>query len=396
MKKYISILIISIILFASCKEDYIGQFPIDSVAPMQITSVQVTNLPGTVQLKYQLPDETDLLYVKAVYKNALGEIKEEKASVFSNLLEIKGFGRSMKNTIQLITVDRSQNESAPFNVVIEPLDSPIYSILDSMKVTEAFGGVKFKTVNPLKVQIIANVILQSTVLGLPVKQTNAFYFSSATFEGAIRGLDSIPYNISLVLRDVYGNHTDTLRVTKKPMYEMKLPAKAEFREMPMSVSYKVSQWTSPWACMWDGITTADVAYYLDIANPAMPYFTVDLGRSYLLSRMKMWQRQAYVYVLHNPRIFEIWGTNDLAVAQNPETFDGWKLLNKFQGKKPSGNDDNATITADDKAWAAAGEEFEFDFMTAPVRFIRFRSIQNWTKTNAIHIAELEFYGNEKK
>jgi hypothetical protein len=347
-------------------------------------------------LKYQLPDEPDLLYVKAIYKNSLGVSKEVRASVFSNLMEIKGFGRSIKATIQLISVDRSQNESAPVDVVIEPLDSPIYSILDSMKVNEAFGGIRFETVNPLAVQIIANVILEKTVDGKPVIQTDAFYFSSPTFRGYVRGLDSIPYNVSLVIRDVYGNSTDTIHATKKPLYEIKLPAKTEFKQMPMSVLYKESNWTSPWACMWDGKTLEDVAYYLHIDNPPYPYFTFDIGRSYILSRMKVWQRQTQVYTLHNPRFFEIWGTNDLATGQNAESFDGWKLLGKFQSIKPSGNDENTTITADDKAWAKAGEEFEFIGMDAPVRYIRFKSIQNWTRTNALHIAELEFYGNEKK
>lgn len=396
MKKYINLLIISVILFSSCKEDYIGQFPIDGVAPLQITNVLVTNLPGTVKLKYQLPDEPDLLYVKAIYKNSAGEVKEVRASVFSNLMEIQGFGRSRKDTIQLISVDRSQNESAPVKIVIKPLDSPIYSILDSMVIAETFGGVKFRTVNPQKIQIIANIVLEKTVDGKLISQTDAFYFNSPVFKGGIRGLDSIPYNISLVLHDVYGNVTDTLRTTKKPLYEIKLPTKKEFKEMPMSSMYLISNWTSPWSCLWDGITTTDVSFYLDITNPPFPYFTFDMGRSYILSRMKMWQRQKYMYVLHNPRFFEIWGTNDLVSAQNADSFDGWKLLSSFQGKKPSGNDDNATITADDKAWATAGEEFEFENMETPVRFIRFRSIQNWTKTNALHISELEFYGIEKK
>ncbi len=386
-----------IVLLASCKEDYIGQFPVDGVAPKQVSAVQVENLPGTVRIKYELPDEADLLYVKAIYTSSLGVKKEVRASVFTNSIEIPGFGRSKKDIIQLISVDRSQNESAPVPVEIEPKDSPIFAISDSMKVSNAFGGIKFKWKNPMKVQVITAVYRE--INGQKILLNN-FYSTAADFSSAIRGLDSINYSIAIVVKDVYGNVSDTLRKTQKPLFEVKLPAKTQFKELPLSINYKISVWGSPFTCLWDGVlgsTSTDVScYYLDVSNPPMPYFTFDLGKSYILSRMKLWQRLKYAYVLHNPRYFEIWGTNDINVGLNAESYDGWTRIGNFQSKKPSGNDENATITAEDAAYANAGEEFEFEDMQTPVRYIRFRSIQNWTKTNAIHIAEMEFYGQEKQ
>jgi hypothetical protein len=386
-----------IVLLASCKEDYIGQFPVDGIAPKQVTAVQVENLPGTVRIKYELPDEADLLYVKAIYTSSLGVRKEVRASVFSNVLVIPGFGRSKKDTIQLISVDRSQNESVPVPVEIEPEDSPIYAIGDSMKVSNAFGGIKFKWKNPMKAQIITAVYRE---LNGQVILMNNFYSSVADFTSAIRGLDSINYNIAIVVKDTYGNVTDTLKKTQKPLFEAMLPSATQFKELALSLNYKISVWSGTWSTLWDGkkgtISSGVSCYYLDIANPPQPYFTFDLGKSYILSRMKIWQRLEYAYVLHNPRYFEIWGTNDINVGLNAESFDGWTRIGNFQSKKPSGNDENATITAEDKVFVAAGEEFEFEDMQAPVRYIRFRSIQNWTKTNAIHIAEMEFYGQEKQ
>jgi len=397
MKVLRFLFIFSIVLLASCKEDYIGQFPVDGTAPQQVSDVQVENLPGTVRIKYQLPDESDLLYVKAVYTSSLGVKKELRASVFSNSIEIPGFGRSKKDVIQLISVDRSQNESPAVLVDIEPLDSPIYSISDSMDVSNAFGGIKFKWKNPMKVQVITAVYQE--INGQRILLNN-FYSTAPVFSQAIRGLDSVNYNIAVVVKDIYGNVSDTLRKTQKPLFEVKLPALADFKELPLALAYKKSTWTGAWTTLWDGAkgsTTTDVSsYYLDIANPPMPYFTFDMGKSYILSRVKIWQRLRYVYALHNPRYFEIWGTNDINAGLNAESFDGWSLLGSFQSKKPSGNDENATITAEDNAYASAGEEFEFVDMQAPVRYIRFRSIQNWTKTNAIHISEMEFYGMEKQ
>ncbi|MCX6309326.1 MAG: DUF5000 domain-containing lipoprotein [Bacteroidia bacterium] len=397
MKKYIYLLILPVIFFSSCKEDYIGQFPVDKIAPLQVSNVLVSNLPGTVKLKYDLPDVPDLLYVKAVYKNSLGETKEVRSSVYSNLLEINGFGRSVEDTIQLIAVDRSQNESTPLRVAIKPLDSPIFAIMDSMKVKEAFGGIKFETVNPLKVQVVANVSYTKIVDGLPVVSTDAFYFTAAKFTAFTRGLDSIPYNVTLVIHDIYGNSTDTLHTVKKPIFEMMLPGKTDFKLLPFSINCQPSNYMAVnyAKCLWDGITNnTQLVFYLSINNPPNSYFGFDMGKSYILSRMKMWQRVLYPFSLHNPRIFEIWGTNDETAAYDAESFEGWTLLNTFQSHKPSG-DDNATVTAEDKAYVLAGEDFEFTLMDAPVRYLRFRCTKNWTNTNALHLEELSFWGAPK-
>ena len=52
-------------VFSGCKEEYIGQYPVDSVAPKQVSNVQVQNMKGRVVLTYTLPEEDDLLCVTA-------------------------------------------------------------------------------------------------------------------------------------------------------------------------------------------------------------------------------------------------------------------------------------------------------------------------------------------
>ena len=61
----------------SCSESPIGQQPIDSIAPGAVSNVNVKNIPGGAILSYTLPDDEDLLYVKAVYnlKEGLAEAK---------------------------------------------------------------------------------------------------------------------------------------------------------------------------------------------------------------------------------------------------------------------------------------------------------------------------------
>ena len=38
-------------VFSGCKEEYIGQYPVDSVAPKQVSNVQVQNMKGLCRKK---------------------------------------------------------------------------------------------------------------------------------------------------------------------------------------------------------------------------------------------------------------------------------------------------------------------------------------------------------
>lgn len=390
MKNIKYIIFFCLVLLLGCKQDYIGQFPVDGTKPQSVSNVQIQNIAGKVMITYQLPNETDLLYVKAVYTNTKGEKKEVKTSVFSNTMEIPGFGRSAKDTIQLISVDRSQNESNPVKVVIEPLDSPIYDILNSVNIFETFGGIKFKWDNPTKEQIVVSVFREFNGERIPL---DAFYTMEANANQAIRGLDTVLYSIGVTIRDVYGNRTDTILTTKKPLYEIKLPAKASFKQLPLAPQFLVSPIDNGWDRLWDGSIAVASRYYLAPAAP-QPYFTIDLGKSYILSRIKVWPRILYAYSLHNPRFFEIWGTNDINNTTDPNNWIGWTKLGSFESYKPSGSPDGI-VTTEDVARANAGEEFEFVDMIAPVHYIRFKSVENWSKSNSLHIAEIELYGNSK-
>lgn len=392
MKRYIYFLTCLLLMITGCKEgSVITQFPVDHTPPPKVTDVVVQNLEGKVKITYQLPNETDVLYVKAVYVNTVGETLEERASVFKNNLEIKGFGRTKKQTIQLITVDRSQNQSEPVLVEIEPLDSPIFQVYRSMDIQEAFGGIKLIWENPLNEQLIVKVYKKEDEEWIDIE---TFYSTETNAMRAVRGMDPVLQTFYIVIKDIYENATDTLITEKTPYYEIELPAMAEFKELPLSSRFAVSQYSIRWNCMWDGVVNSDQnMYYLALMEP-QPYFTVDMARTYKLSRTKFWSRTLYMYALHNPRFFEIWGTNDWDAAKDPDNWEGWHLLLEGESYKPSGNPPGGDITEEDRNHALAGEEFEFPDDIPPVRYIRFKSIENWTKSSGIILAEWVLWGQE--
>ncbi len=53
------------------------------------------------------------------------------------------------------------------------------------------------------------------------------------------------------------------------------------------------------------------------------------------------------------------------------------------------------VSAEDKAWADAGEEFICSPQNPKVRYIRIRVTETWANGDFIHISELQFFGDNR-
>lgn len=390
------------LLLNNCKEETIGQYPTDGVAPQPVSNVRVDNLAGGVKLSYQLPDEEDLLYVQALYDLPSGKNGVTKTSAFTNSMLIKGFGKSQRQTIRLVSVDRSRNESEPVNVEIEPLDSPIYGILENLLVQESFGGFKLTWENEPKEDIVLGVLQRNDTTG-EFKHLESFYTSEALAQKAVRGLDSTRATFGIYVRDTYENYTDTLLMSLKPYFEQEIP-KSGFSPLKLSARFNLHGTSGPMNMMWDGILNDGDRYnyfYIATGNEIMPYFTFDMGVKAKLSRFRLWQRKYYFFELHNPKQYEWWGTNNAIVAADAET-QGWEenpewvRLMACESTRPSGLPAGADVTTEDDAYARAGEEFEFPLDAPAVRYLRFKLISTWGGSSGVHINELSFWGEIEK
>ena len=394
-------MVLVIIFLTDCKEEPIGQFPVDNTAPRPVSGVVVNNIAGGAQISYQLPEEEDLLYVQAVYALPNGTTGRTKTSVFSNSMLIKGFAKSEKAVVQLVSVDRSRNESMPVGVDIEPLDSPIYGILDSLEVQESFGGFKLTWPNPLKEDIVLGVLRKNETTN-ELDYVENVYSSQAFVETAIRGLDSIRATFCFFVRDIYENSTDTLEMSLKPYFEEEIP-KSGFTGLSLSSRFKLhTHGGKDITKLWNNVINVDDdVYYIQTGNEIMPYFTIDMGVKAKLSRFRLWQRVNYLFALHNPKMFEWYGTNDPAAANDAETLGwedntAWIKLSSFESKRPSGGQEGDAVTAEDEAYAKAGEEFEFSLDAPAVRYLRFKLISTWSGSSGLHIGELTFWGQIEK
>ncbi len=396
MKTILIILFIIPFFLNSCQEEPIGQYPVDDIAPRPITDAKVQNTKGGAIISYTLPDDKDLLYVKAVYSLPNGETKVNKTSIFNNSIVIRGFAKSSRTTVQLISVDRSQNESTPIIVEIEPEDSPIFDVFASMNVVASFGGIKITWANEEKEDIVIGILHKNEENNF-VPLDN-FYTSIENGVGSVRGLDDTMYEFGIFVRDTYSNHTDTLIKRLTPWREYELN-KELWREMPLCSSFSLYSANGTMSRLWDGVTKASAGsqnYYLLRSVNTDIFFTFDLGVNAKFSRFKFWGRDQWYFNLHCPKEFEIWGTDDPNVANgDPCDWEGWNLLLTGTSTKPSGEEVLSfnQLTSEDIAYAEAGEEYEFPVESPSARYIRFKVVRTWTDSDRFHIAELSFWGD---
>ncbi|MDR0844383.1 MAG: DUF4959 domain-containing protein, partial [Tannerella sp.] len=83
-----------ITMLFSCKEtDHLIYYDENAPAPASLNtnSITVENLAGKSVLKYDVPNDDNLLYIKAVYESSPGVVRTAQSSRFENTLSLEGF-----------------------------------------------------------------------------------------------------------------------------------------------------------------------------------------------------------------------------------------------------------------------------------------------------------------
>jgi len=400
MKKYIHLLLI-IFFLISCQEEYIGQYPVDSTIPGKVTNVEVIEqFGGGVTIRYNIPNDDDLLYVKANYKLDDGRSMEVKSSFYTNTMDIVGFAKEEERTIELRSVDRSQNESESVIVKVTPKRSPIFDAFESLVAKSDFGGIQLKWQNAAKADL--TIMVSKPVKGSSLTENvQNFYSASQNGLGYVRGFPVGEQKFIFQVRDRWGNTTDTLSGLFYPKYEEEVDRNTYWKRWngDPSIPYKRYSGSYEIEKMWDLKTmayTSSSNFFHGPAGVSFPIrFTFDMQQTYTLSRLKLFQRgNTWAYEHGNPKKFKIYG-HPLSSARltetNPEK--QWHLLGSFESVKPSGLPLGQRTQEDIDKGANFGEDYNFDIdLAIPVRYIMFEIEETWGATEMFHISELAFWG----
>ncbi len=387
---------IFLIFISSCKEDAIGQNPIDSIPPSPITDVQTEPTPGGAILYYNIPDETDISYVTCEYLFQ-GKKKISRASIYNSFITIEGLAEIAPCEFTLYLVDHSENKSKPYVGSFTPLEPPYQTIFKTLEMEPDFGGVVIRWKNE------ENVMIGAFLLAMgddgEWEEYDLVFSTSIEDKRSIRGYNTDSRLFAVCLMDKYGNYTDTFKLEQVPLYEKELDKK-KFKDGHLAGDNTTSHTSRPISNIWDGNISVIWHTVPDAGFTPPQTFTIDLGVEAKLSRMMLWNRQdGFTFAQHNLHYFEVWGTKELKYPITDANYSAgpwrndWILLGDFEQIKPSGLPLGQT-NDEDLAASAAGSEFIFESGAGEIRYIRFVVKETWARTAAIHIAEVSVFGDD--
>ena len=378
------------LLFSCSKEKYTDPMTDSGGSPAPVTGVTVIPTPGAAVLRYKLPADENLRYIKAVYEIRPGVTREVISSMYTDSLVVDGFPEVKEYEVKLYSVSYGEKLSDPVAIKIVPLVSPLKEAAGSLLFEPTFGGTTITFDNSGEAALAVTILTPDSTGKL--KPVETYYTKSMEGKYSVRGFASEPRIFGAVVRDRWGNLSDTLTQTLTPIFEELIP-KNLFKAVVLPTDVVGGHASATWTLdkIWDGAFGPGSVQFHTKPGSGMPqWFTFDMGRLCYLSRYKFFHRNGseFVYQLGAPKKWEVWGT---ATTPDPSgSWVGWTKLMDCESFKPSGE---GPVTAEDANYAMIqGEDFIFPEQI-PVRYLRFKVNETWGFLDYIYIAEMTFWGD---
>lgn len=416
----ICFLIVSLVQFNSCQDSMEG----DSIPPGQVTNVVFTPEFGGGYFTYTAPPDEDFLYTRAEYIIDTGAKISKTSSVYSDTLFIDGFGQRKEYEVNIFSVDRNNNHSAPLTVKVVPLEPTTTAVLETVKVLPGFSSlvVDWENEQEKNVTIFVNVKVGT------VEATKIYASNLAKDRFLIDGLSGDAHDVTVYIKDTYDNQTEIKSfgeisphidgpISKKQWSFLRdqllygnrwnydsdpNPFEQEPYEEFAGTYRRDSMMNAPMSHVegriekfWDNEYDYEPKLnlnYFNTGNVTYPFsYFIDLGREIKGSRFKVWQRDAWgmLYGGENVEIWEIWISDDKDPSDG--IFDGWELVGRYRLTQPSN-----VIEARNEA--RNGHEYIFypenPRFTKPFRYVRYKGIKQFGGGNSGCTSEITIYGTE--
>jgi hypothetical protein len=374
MKRQINkIILFSIFVFITiiaCSDDD----NIDTTPPGVVSNITVVPTNGGGVISYNLPSDADILYVKAVYTNSLGEEVFRVSSKHNTSLEVNGLNQTSPLKVKLYVVDESQNVSEITEIEFTPLKSFIFLVQESIQITPDLGGVKITWDN----------IASKTV----------FVYVHIMDSG-----DAKELNFSTKVEDFDGNITELEEKGKfTPLFEEKIDKSSWTLISGQSINGNAYEGRT--VNFWDDVvdtveTDADNSYFIitrDNNGGALNFpldIVIDLKKNVKIQRFKVWQRAywyqgggvTYHYQEENIKTFDLYSSND---GQT------WNLLGQFDIGDP--RDAAGNIPTEAFQEAIEGHEFSLPNTSEQFRYLKFSITSNYGSTQITVGSEITLFG----
>lgn len=391
-KKILYILIIPFILLYGCNNDESQ----DSNPPGVLTIQNISPTNGGGIISYTLPEDSDILFVRAEYTNSLGVDVYRVSSSHNDSIEIDGLNQNTPVQVRLFVVDQSENMSEPVEIEFTPLPSFIFLVQQSISISPDLGGVKLEWENIAEKTVYVHLHIvngdSEDVRILSSNNVNESIF--------VRGLESIEMTFLTKVEDFDGNITELEeKGTLTPLFEEMIDKSTWTLMSQLSVNGNA--WEGQTTAFWDDIvdtaeTNSDNSYFIiwrDQNGGTLNWpldIVINLNKNVLIHRFKVWQRAfwyngptgiPYYYQEENMRSFNLYASNNAI---------DWILLGEFDIGDPS--DENGNIPQDYIDAAANGHDFDLDAVSEPFRYLKFSITSNFGSDTYVHGSEISLWG----
>ena len=368
----------------------------DSTPPGSLTIESVTPTNGGGILTYSLPNDSDILFVRAEYTNSLGNDVYRVSSLHNNSIEIDGLNQNTPISIRLFVIDENENISEPTYVEFTPLPSFIYLVQESISISPTLGGVNIQWENIAEKTVYVHLHIVNAG-----EEEIRILSSDKEFENiSVRGLESVEMTFLTKVEDFDGNITDLEeKATISPLFEEMIDKSTWTLMSQLSVDGNA--WEGETDNFWDDIvdtaeTNADNSYFIiwrDANGGVLNWpldIVINLNKNVKIHRLKVWQRAfwyngptgiPYYYQEENIRSF------DLYASENSQD---WTLLGQYDIGDPSDQDGN--IPQDFIDAAANGHDFDLEGVSDKFRYLKFSITSNYGSDTYVHGSEITLWG----
>lgn len=393
LKKMLVLLMFSVVLLSACKEEIFGPLYEGTGKPSTVSNVQVVNGNGDATITYALPAQEDLLYIKANYTLSNGIKREVKSSFYGNSVYLDGFTDTTEYKVQLTAVNKAEESSAPVEVKVKPLISPLLKTFKTLTLSADFGGLNISAKNDYKADLGFVLLVFDSTKNEYIDVKKSYYSKKENIGYTYRTYSSDPRKFAVYIRDKYLNKSDTIFQTVTPLFEIALNKKI-WAPLVLPSDDAMNYSTRQLKFLWDGNFTSWNNTAATVQNNLDPlWFSWSLGVTSKLSRFTIYPYNvgtASPYGSKSAKNFELWGSNN----PNPDgSFDSWIKLGDYEVIKPSGLPLGAD-SDEDKAAGKAGFTFIVPLSAPAVKYLRFKSVLGWTGTSGLFIMEFTAYGNQ--
>lgn len=392
LKKIISVFTILLIAF-SCQDTESG----DVTAPGKLIVETITPTNGGGIISYTLPDDSDILFVRAEYTNTLGEDVFRVSSVHNNEVEISGLNQTTPIEVNLFVVDNNDNKSEPTTAEFVPLESFIYLVQESIEFSADLGGVRVSWENIESKTVYVYVHIQNG----EDEEIRILSSNSPLENRFIRGLEATELTFLTKVADFDGNVTDLEeKGVYSPLFEEVIDKSTW--SLVSNQSINGNAWEGSTVNFWDDIvdttqTDSDNSYFIiwrDQNGGTLNWpldIVVNLNKNVKINRLKVWQRAfwyngpspttAYYYQEENMKSFDLFASNN---GQE------WTLLGQYDIGNPMDADGN--IPSDAMESAANGHDFELDGVSESFNYLKISITSNYGSDTYCHGSEITLYG----